>query len=667
MKIKFKIIWLAIFASVAASVSIFFVFSYFVSQSMEKETKENIVKMQKIFNQITDEQLKKYEIAGDLLKENSRLIACVKWRNVQDVQKLTEEIRANTGAEFVFLRDAQGRELSANSKEKSVPDSVQKALQGQKIVGVVSSKSDLQLQAITPIKSNGRVVGVLTLGSSLANSRFVDSIKATTGLEATVFLGDKRLMTTIIKNGKRAVGTIMDNKAVCRTVLQEGGEFIASNTILGTEYETLYWPIKNIGGKSCGMWFIGMPIHIQVAIQKNIKNYTLYVMACIVPFLLAISWFVAQGISSPIIKATDFAFSVAKGNLDKELVVSCKDEVKSLAESLNSMVVNLKQRILESEQQSALAKEQTKQAQKSKEEADAARAAAEKAKQEGMLMAAEQLEEIVSVISSASKLLVAQLEDSDLGAKEQAERVGETATAMEEMNGAVLEVARNAGDASTLSTQAREKAESGKKIVQRSSEAMEELQAQSEILKKDMNELEVHAESISAIMSVISDIADQTNLLALNAAIEAARAGEYGRGFAVVADEVRKLAEKTMASTADVSNAITEIQTSAKENIQQVERTGEIVERVFEQSAQTDTALQEIVGVVDETSDQVRAIATASEEQSATSEEINRSITEINSISQKTSQAMHEAMEAVTQLREQTKQMDKLISDMKQQ
>ena len=118
---------------------------------------------------------------------------------------------------------------------------------------------------------------------------------------------------------------------------------------------------------------------------------------------------------------------------------------------------------------------------------------------------------------------------------------------MEQMNATVLEVARNASQASTTVKEARDKASDGARVVADVVVGIEGVQALAETLKTDMTSLGQQAEGIGRIIGVIGDIADQTNLLALNAAIEAARAGDAGRGFAVVADAVRKLAEKTMA------------------------------------------------------------------------------------------------------------------------
>ncbi len=91
---------------------------------------------------------------------------------------------------------------------------------------------------------------------------------------------------------------------------------------------------------------------------------------------------------------------------------------------------------------------------------------------------------------------------------------------------------------------------------------------------KLMVELEKQSEEIGNIVQAVVRIADQTNLLALNAAIEAARAGEHGVGFAVVADEVRNLAETSEKSARDIKDVISEIQSSVRETVNDINEIG---------------------------------------------------------------------------------------------
>jgi methyl-accepting chemotaxis protein len=415
-------------------------------------------------------------------------------------------------------------------------------------------------------------------------------------------------------------------------------------------------------------WVLGFSMEVDEIEAPAVKqrNFMILMGSLAILALIGVSLFsLEKVVVKPLKQLEGFASEVAVGHLDSSLSLRLSNEIGKLADSLRTMVGSLKGKIAEADEKTRMANEESARAATATQEAEEARKAAEMAKTEGMLHAANKLEGVVEIVTSASEQLSAQIEQSSQGAQEQSKRVGETATAMEQMSSTVLEVARNASQAAESAENAKSKAEGGESIVSQVIKGIGDVQEKALGLKTDMTTLGKQAESIGQILNVISDIADQTNLLALNAAIEAARAGEAGRGFAVVADEVRKLAEKTMTATSEVGSAIRGIQDGTKKNIDNVEQAVEKIGTATGLAGKSGDALKEIVALVDVTSEQVRSIATAAEEQSSASEEINRSIEDINRISSETSDGMQQSAHAVAELANQSQVLKGLIESMK--
>ncbi|SDF99319.1 methyl-accepting chemotaxis protein [Desulfovibrio legallii] len=415
-------------------------------------------------------------------------------------------------------------------------------------------------------------------------------------------------------------------------------------------------------------WRVGLTMdmdEIQAPARQQ-RNVMLGLGAGAIVLLVCISlWALEKVVIRPLHQLEAYAGVVAGGDLNASLDLRLKNEIGKLADALRTMVANLKAKIAEADENTRKAQEESERAAQATAEAETARAAAERAKAEGMLQAADQLEGVVTTVSTASEQLSAQVEQSSRGAERQSARASETATAMEEMNATVMEVARNAAEAADSAKTAKTKAADGAGVVAQVVDGIGHLREQALGLKDEMTVLGQQAESIGQILGVISDIADQTNLLALNAAIEAARAGEAGRGFAVVADEVRKLAEKTMTATKQVGDAIHEIQSGTRKNVDNVEQVVEVVVSTTDLAGKSGAALHEIVSLVDATAQQVQSIATAAEEQSAASEEINHSIEDVNRVSAETAEAMRHAAGSVSDMARQAQVLRDLIEQMK--
>jgi len=671
VNIFIKVTGIVLAAVVITCLGMFFVSSHFVGKGFDTEARDNITLFQRVVEKQVEAEKEDLFQATSSLAHNPAVIDAVAKRDAATLKALLRKQLDIHKVDSILASDEKGIILVRAHDDKAGDSglnliSLASALKDKPIVGIERGNVvKFGVRAAVPIKQNGVIVGALAIGDSLSGDKFVDGIKALTGMETTIFDMDTRASTTVMKEGKRAVGTKMDNPKVLETVLQKGQSFHSSNVILGKPYETAYWPLKDINGKTEGMFFIGKERRI-IEETKNGITWAMLLGGAVLSVVLGIGGlFFARSLANPLARTAEFASKIAGGDLNQKLDVHRADEIGSLAETLRHMVDTLKTMISESEQKSKEAAQLAEEASRATAVAENALKQAAQAKREGLLQAAGKLEQVVGVVSSAAQDLSSQIDQARRGADHQSQRVAETATAMEEMNATVLEVAQNAGRAAETSETARKNAIQGAQVVAQAVSGISEVQKTSEELKQDMAALGRQADGIGNILSVITDIADQTNLLALNAAIEAARAGDAGRGFAVVADEVRKLAEKTMTATKEVGDAIRGIQTGTRKSITGVDRSVETIQKATSLAEESGEALRTIVGLVEASSDQVRSIATAAEQQSATSEEINRSVEDISRISNDTADAMSRSAQAVADLSHQAQTLMNLTDQLR--
>jgi len=358
----------------------------------------------------------------------------------------------------------------------------------------------------------------------------------------------------------------------------------------------------NAAGKSSRGWLIGLTL-------------------CALIVLSFVSLIIIRSITQPLQRMEDYMreLSQGRGDLTRRLPQQGEDEISRITRAFNEFIGQLHDMVVSIKQSAA-------------------------------------------TVTGASDTLSSRSGDIKRRADQLADRVMQISAATEEMSVSVSEVASSVGVTSSAADQARAVAAEGKKGVAHGVALTQRMVQKVQSSASGIRDLNDSVQRIGTIANSIKEIADQTNLLALNAAIEAARAGEQGRGFAVVADEVRKLAERTTASTADITATIQQIQGATETTVHAMQEVETEVLESAEYMRGEENTLGQIVSAADEVSRMAGHIASASREQSTAVEESARGMEQVSVLSEENNTAVAEFDQAAQALSSASSELQQLVS-----
>lgn len=480
---------------------------------------------------------------GNQLSFNSTVIKLVEEKNSDELLNELKIILKNSNVEFVTVTDEKGNVIVRTHEPDKKGDSV---INQANVKNAILGKSNSQVESGTQVKlaarsgipvkdEKGNIIGVISVGYRLDSDSVVDYIKEKYNCDATIFLGDVRISTTLIKDGNRAVGTKLDDK-ISKVVL-DNNSYSGEADILGSKYDTMYTPILGDDNKVIGILFTGKSkVEGQMVLRSFITSTIVSSLIILLLFGIVVYLYISNTISKPLLRAVGHFGLLAEGNFTIELSeksLKRKDEIGDLAKGIERMrkeLTILIKKIMENSQDMSASSEE-------------------------LFATMEEFTAMEHNIDNGIKNINFGIQETSAASEEICASIEEVDSSINVLTNKAVEGSNNANVTKIRIEEMQNKSlDSLKEIETLFSEKEEEIM-------KAIKEGEV-VENIRVMADTIADISEQTNLLALNAAIEAARAGEQGKGFSVVAEEVRQLAEQSSEAVESIKNTILQVQTA---------------------------------------------------------------------------------------------------------
>lgn len=358
-----------------------------------------------------------------------------------------------------------------------------------------------------------------------------------------------------------------------------------------------------------GVWRVAMLLRTDVAFGPlTTLMWTIVLLSIVLAAAAAgaaVYW--ANQFSRPIQKLVPFLRSVAGGDLSGNFTVNRQDELGMLGVAANDMSAQLRGLITE-------------------------------------------LQQAGLQITTSSTQVLANAEDHASGSVQQAASIAQVTATMEELTNTAKQIAQSATSVEKIADDSATAAHAGYASVGEALEAMENIRRRVADISGKTLLLGERSRRISEVLNLIKEIAGEIHLLAVNAAIESAAAGEHGKRFAVVASEVRRLAERTRDSAEEIKAIVGEIQSATHSSVLATEEGVKEVESGVALATGARGSLEQIIQMVDRTTQAIRQITLATQQQQSASEQIVETMREVAVVTSEAAAGMKQSAAAVGEL-----------------
>ncbi len=284
---------------------------------------------------------------------------------------------------------------------------------------------------------------------------------------------------------------------------------------------------------------------------------------------------------------------------------------------------------------------------------------------DGLITDQQRIINLAGDMSNVLALVVEQIRDASdafsIQVTDQASAVAEIDSAMDNIQRIAGETAQSSNQTSRDSGRLHKRSSESSHLLNEMEQRFGKVVNANDAVRSEFADLADKAENIGNILAVNREISGGIKILALNAGIEAAKAGRYGLGFRVVATELKAMIQGTEENLNDIRQLLLYIREQARASADRIENNSVMMHQQLEQVTKIGEVFADFSKSLEINAKRVNQITRAANEQQTRLKEVGTGISNIETAASKLGQSASSLQDTIGKITDTQSSLQKLL------